>query len=170
MSVSSGLLQRPGPPRSAGGDTPPPDVVEDGGGGESGWTRLVRTANEIEAHLLMGCLGEAGVESRLLKDRGSPGGWLHGGSNPWAEVSVMVRGRQLEDARIVLAEVALHAPARGVARRTGWRVPVVWWATALLLGLLTSGFVLAQVVLADTPCQMPFFCQRLEEQGGSTRD
>jgi hypothetical protein len=125
---------------------------------------LLRAPNDIEAHLLIGRLGEAGVEARLLRDRGAPGTWLYGGSNPWAPVSVMVRQRQLEDARMVLAEVSFEAPDHEPDATAGgpgsdWRVPVVWWATALTLGLLVTGAALAQVADATfARCHVPILC------------
>ena len=144
-----------------GGPPPPTEHDEGGGGGGSGWVRLLRAPNDIEAHLLVGRLGESGVEARLVRDKGAPGAWLYGGSNPWAPVSVMVRRRQLDDARLVLAEVSFEAPAHvpEVAVEKGWRVPVVWWATAITLGLLVTGAALAEVAEAVfARCRVPIFC------------
>jgi hypothetical protein len=92
----------------------PPRRLDDlNGGGGSGWVPLYKAANDIDAHLLIGRLHGMGIETRTLVDRGAPGAWLYGGLNPWAPVTVYVRGFQLEDARLVLAEVAWAAPAAG---------------------------------------------------------
>ncbi len=159
MSASSGLLLPSDPRRPSSGDDPPASSIGDGGGGGgSRWVALVKASNDIEAHLLMGRLGEAGVESRTLKDKGAPGAWLYGGSNPWAPVTVMVRSRQLEDARLVLAEVSFEAPDEAPPAEREWRVPVLWWATALVLGVLFTGMALAQAATSYGACQIPIFC------------
>lgn len=109
------------------------------GGGGSGWVELIRASGDIDAHLLTGRLLEAGVESRTVKDRSSPGAWLLAGSNPWAPVTILVRRLQLEDARLVLAEISFDLPPapepehpRIVRRR--WSGPLLWWAVAIALG------------------------------------
>ena len=161
MPASSGVLQ-PSRPRTTGGGTPPPAGPEDGGGGGgSGWVTLLRAPNDIEARLLVGRLGEAGVEACTMSEKGAPSAWLYGASKPWAPVSVMVRARQLEDARLVLAEVSFEAPdhVRPGPPDTDWRVPVVWWATAIALGVLFTGIGLAQLAqVTRTRCQPPIFC------------
>ncbi len=130
---------------------PPLDPEDGGGGGGSGWVRLLRAPNDIEGHLLAGRLHEAGVEARIVREKGAPSAWLYGASKPWAPVVVMVRRRQLEDARMVLAEVSFEAPdhVRQVAvdDAADWRVPVVWWATAIALGVL----VLLVAVISRSP-------------------
>ncbi|MDQ3981793.1 MAG: DUF2007 domain-containing protein [Actinomycetota bacterium] len=139
---------------------PPPDVGGDGGGG-SGWVTLLRSPNDIEAHLLIGRLGEAGVEARIVREKGAPSAWLYGASKPWAPVLVVVRQRQLEDARMVLAEVSFAGPDHvpEPAPRKDWRVPLVWWVSALALGALLTGTALAQVADAVfSRCQVPIFC------------
>ncbi len=153
------LLSRP---RAEGGSPPPVDHDGEGGGGGSGWVRLLRARNDIEGHLLAGRLNEAGVEARLVREKGAPSAWLYGGSNSWAPVTVMVRQRQLDDARLVLAEVSFEAPdhVREVAAEPDWRVPVVWWATALALGVLVTGAALAEVANATfSRCRVPIFCE-----------
>ena len=158
----SGIAVQPRP-RTSGGGTPPPHVEGDGGGGGgSGWVRLLRAPNDIEAHLLVGRLGESGVEARIVREKGAPSAWLYGGSNPWAPVTVMVRLRQLEDARLVLAEVSFEGPDH-VRDRTpvepDWRIPVVWWVTAIALGVLVTGAALAQIADAVfARCRVPIFC------------
>ncbi|MDQ4095101.1 MAG: DUF2007 domain-containing protein, partial [Actinomycetota bacterium] len=98
------------PVRGVGGVDPGvPDV--DSGGGGAGWVELLTARDDIEAHLLAGRLAEAGVETRTLKDRSGPGAWLHGGSDPWAPVTILVKRVQLEDARLVLAEISWAQPA-----------------------------------------------------------
>ncbi len=135
------------PPRAPdnGAVDPPAPAPEDGGRGDA-WATLVVTENDIEAHLLTGRLAEVAIEARLLKDRSAPGAWLHGGSDPWAPVTVLVRQLQLQDARIVLAELALTAaPAeRVVPSPRRWRGPILWWTGAVALGILFTGLGLAQ--------------------------
>lgn len=148
------------PPRGA--QSPPPTAAGRSGGGGSGWVTLLTAANDIEAHLLAGRLGEAGVDVAVLKDRSAPGAWLYGGSNPWAPVIVLVRKLQLEDARLVLAEISFQAPpaerATGVAGRWSWKIPVMWWSLALGLGLLLTGAALARTEAALGRCDLPLVC------------
>ena len=145
-------------------DLPPPvvdDFVDDDGGG-SEWVHLIKARHDIDAHLLEGRLQEVGIESRKLKDRGAPGAWLYGGSNPWAPVSILVRRLQLEDARLVLAEISFDAPAAAEDRATGGTrspFPVLWWATALALGVVFIFLALAEIARANVVCQVPRPCQ-----------
>ena len=145
-------------------DTPPPpvDTPSGGGGGDRGWVELVRAENDIDAHLLAGRLNDAAIETRTVKDRAVPGAWLYGGSNPWAPVTIYVRRWQLLDARVVLAEVAYNSPdAEGSASahdRPGWRIPLMWWATALALGVFFTVVALLQAASSMSFCQLPIFC------------
>jgi hypothetical protein len=136
-------------------DKPPPPTRSRRGGGGSGWTQLTRAANDIDAHLLVGRLTEAGIESTTMKDRSAPGAWLYGGSNPWAPVVIMVRRLQLDDARIVLAEIAFELPAtepHGEEKEAHrWR-PLVWWAAALALGALLTGISLMRAAESFQRC------------------
>lgn len=138
------------PVRIGSGHGAPPDVYAYEGGGGSGWVTLTRAANDIEAHLVTGRLSEAGVEATTLKDRSASGAWLHGGSDPWAPVLVLVRKLQLDDALLVLAEVAFEGPAlTGERSALGpvdkeWRRPATFWAIAIGLGLLFTALGLAQ--------------------------
>ena len=148
-------------------DLPPPPVVLDRGGGGSGWVKLAKATDDIDAHLLIGRLNEAGIETMAVKDRSEPGTWMFlGGSNPWAPVVIMVRPLQLEDARLVLAEISYDAPAvePSVARtpKKGWRLPVVWWVTALILGVLLSFLALLQVAQSFPACKALPFCSESE--------
>ncbi len=132
---------------------PPLDLYDDAHGG-SDWTELMQAAGDIEAHLVSGRLEESGIETRRVKDRSGPA-WLHGGSNPWAPVTIYVRKTQYEDARIALAEVALEAaPARRepvvMTSRSARRL--LWWAAALLLGLLFTGLGLHATAEALAAC------------------
>jgi hypothetical protein len=136
--------------------SPPPETVADPGvGGDSEWVELIKARHDIDAHLLTGRLEEAGIETRSVVDRGAPGAWLYGGSNPWAPVAVMVRRFQLEDARIVLAEISFDGPSAaelaGRARERRASFPIVWWATALLLGAVFVVLILGQVARAAPP-------------------
>ena len=135
--------------------TPPPETITDPGpGGDSEWVELIKARHDIDAHLLTGRLEEAGIETRSVVDRGAPGAWLYGGSNPWAPVTVLVRRFQLEDAKIVLAEISFDGPSANelAALARGRRVSfgVLWWATALLLGLVFIVLILGQVAPAAT--------------------
>lgn len=110
---------------------------------------LTHAANDIEAHLVTGRLTEAGVEASTVKDRSAAGAWLHGGADPWAPVLILVRKLQLDDARLVLAEVAWEGPAvdpqtlqPGVSG--GWRKPAIFWSIAIGLGLMFTALGLAQ--------------------------
>ena len=125
---------------------PPPTKRDDRGGGGAGWTKLFRAANEIEGNLLSGRLAEAGVETQAIKDRSSSAAWLHNGSSPWTPVDVWVRTCQWDEANLVLAEIAFDQPARAPGSVGGgdWRVPVLWWATALSLALALTGIALAR--------------------------
>ncbi|MFN2388404.1 MAG: DUF2007 domain-containing protein [Actinomycetota bacterium] len=139
-------------------DLPPPPVRPARGGGGSGWVELIVAKHEIDAHLLAGRLSEAGIEVRTLKDPSSPA-WLYGGSNPWAPVPILVRRVQLEDARIVLAEISYYDPAasedaparRGVS-------PYLWWGLALGLGVLLTATGLAQAQRSLDVCELPVLC------------
>ena len=159
MTAGSGTL----PPRSKStgdGDPPALDAANGGGGGGSGWVTLLRAPNDIEAHLLVGRLGEGGIEARIVRDKGAPSAWLYGASKPWAPVTVVVRELQLQDARLVLAEVAFAAPDHVPAtpRPRDWRVPVVWWASALALGALFTGAALARTATSLRTCAVPILC------------
>ncbi len=151
------------PPRDGIGSLPPAaDRGGGDGGGGSGWVQLLKAANDIEAHLLVGRLNEAGVEVSVLKDRTAPGAWLYGGSNPWAPVIVMVRRLQLTDARMVLAEISFEGPVAderfGRAPMHSWRTPLVWWTLALGLGLLMTGVALGRTAVVMERCDLPLLC------------
>lgn len=148
-------------------DLPPPDVFDEigGGRGDSRWVVLIKARHDIDAHLLGGRLAEAGIETRTMKDIAAPGAWLYGGSNPWAPVSVLVKKIDLDDARVVLAEISYEGPtadqlaARAVERHDAF--PIVWWVTAVLLGAAVSVLVLSQVTRwSDIRCQLPALCEQ----------
>lgn len=148
-------------------DLPPPDLFDEigGGRGDSGWVVLIKARHDIDAHLLSGRLAEAGIETRTMKDIAAPGAWLYGGSNPWAPVSVLVKKFDLDDARVVLAEISYEGPtadqlaAPGAERHEEFAV--VWWITAVLLGAALSVLVLSQVTRwSDIRCQLPALCEQ----------
>ena len=153
------------PSRGTGGfgsDFKDEDPPSERGGGGSGWVALLRAPNDIDAHLLTGRLAESGIETTCLKDRSAPGAWLHGGSDPWAPVTILVRKIQLQDARLVLAELAYERPAVDPAVETGnrsrWRGPLVWWAAAVGLGLLFTALGLVQAANDMDQCSKPAAC------------
>jgi hypothetical protein len=116
------------------------------GGGGSSWVELARARNDIDAHLLSGRLAEAGIETKRIKQRGTSPSWLIGGSDPWAPVTVLVRSFELDEARLVLAELSWAAPAAGAHPSPDAQRPrhVMWWAAALGLGVLLTAGVLAE--------------------------
>jgi Putative prokaryotic signal transducing protein len=141
---------------------PPPADVVARGGGDHDWVELLRAENDIDAHLLAGRLNEAAIETRAVTDHAAPV-WLYGGSNPWAPVAIFVRRWQLLDARVLLAEVAFDAPAAPAAEgdaRHIRRVPLMWWATALALGVFFTALALLQVTHSTSSCQLPILCER----------
>jgi hypothetical protein len=87
----------------------------------------------------------------MVKDRRALGAWIYAGSNPWAPVSILVRRFQLDDARLILMEISLDAPDAQVPytprRPSGLHAsaPVLWWATALMLGVLFTALAVAQL-------------------------
>ena len=159
-TLAAPVRHRPADP-SGNGPTPP---LSDRDGGGTGWVELTRTRNDIEAHLLTGRLNEAGVETSCLKDRGAPGAWLHGGSNPWAPVTVFVKKVQLDDARLVLAEISWsQAPVDPMERPTiervgGTRYALTWWVAAIALGLLFTSIALARTGEVLHSCDLPLVC------------
>ena len=161
--MAAGVGTRPpGTRREFGSIDLPPFTEDDRRGGGSRWIELTKAANDIEAHLLVGRLMEADIETRTLKDRSQPGAWLYGGSNPWAPVAILVRSIDLESARLVLAEVAFEAPAveperppSPAARR---RAATLWWITALILGVTFTALIVAQAARATPGCQLPILC------------
>jgi hypothetical protein len=140
--------------------SPPTVDDESNGGGGRGWVELFRAANDIDAALLVGRLADRDIETRTIKDRSQPNSWLYGGSNPWAPVLVYVRRIHLIDARILLAEISLataELPA-GTSERGRRRIPRMWWATALALGLALSTLALLQITEQERFCQLPVLC------------
>jgi putative signal transducing protein len=128
-------------------DLPPPPTVTESRGGGSGWVEVARARDDIEAHLLEGRLNEAGIETRAITDRNAPGAWLYGGSNPWAPVTILVRRMQLEDARVVMAEISLTAPDAGTPERSDYPpTPWKWWLLAVGLGVVLAAAGMAQIV------------------------
>jgi hypothetical protein len=144
-------------------ESPPlPPILEEARGGGRDWIELARAQNDIEAHLLIGRLSEAGVETRTLKDRTAPGAWLYGGANPWAPVTVLVHRLQLQDARIVLAEVSLEGPSAAVheppSRPQIRRRALMWWIAAIALGLLFTALGLMRTDAALDSCEARQAC------------
>jgi hypothetical protein len=151
-------VRHAGIPQSPPSSPPRPEDGSRGGGND--WVELFRAANDIEAALLSGKLSDAAIETRLVKDRTAPGTWVYGGSNPWAAVMIYVRRFQLIDARIVLAEVSLEISEEPpeADRRSRRRVPRMWWATALALGVALSAIAVQQAADQRRFCQLPILC------------
>ncbi len=146
-------------------DAPPPPpvdvVVDNGRGWGTDWVELVTARDDIDAHLLAGRLELIGIETRKVKHRSAPV-WLFGGANPWAPVTILVRRYQLDDARLLLAEVSLDAPdIDPVAPRAPAPkgVPRIWWVTAMVVGAAVVVTIFVQVFEQTTGCQLPFFCK-----------
>lgn len=140
---------------------PPPELTQHPDGGGSEWVRLITAENDIDAHLLEGRLNHAGIEVRTIKDRKGPS-WMHGGSNPWAPVDVWVRRYQLEESRLLLAELSFNGPAAEQREEDGIssRSAVVWWAAAIALGLLFTGIGLARSADYLDRCGFSASCSR----------
>ena len=151
---------------------PPTDAPARGGGGGRDWIELFTASDDIECHLLRGRLHEACIETHAVKDRGAPGAWMYGGSDPWAPVTIFVRRGQSTDAKLVLAEVAFEMPCTDRPIEVSsqrWRVRLVWWATALSLGVFLTGLTLLQASRPLSFCQLPVWCDRPagQTQGGT---
>jgi hypothetical protein len=143
-------------------DRPPPPVADGPRGGDDGrWIPFFRAANDIEAHLLAGRLAGVGIETRSIKDRSTADAWLYNGSSPWTPVDLWVRTHRLEDARIVLAEIAFDQPARpaGTGPAKEWRIPVAWWASAVALALALTGIALLRTADYLDRCQLSSDCR-----------
>jgi hypothetical protein len=111
---------------------------------------------------MCGRLSFAGVDTTAVKDRSGPS-WLFGGSDQWAPVTIMVRKIQLNDARIVLAEIAFDQPAaapgiHSAIIHSDRRTAIVFWATAIALGALLTGVALAKTGAAMHNCDLPIIC------------
>jgi hypothetical protein len=140
----------------------PPALAGSEGGGGWWWIQLTTAANDIDAHLLTGRLNQAGIETRAIKDRRAPGSWAYGGSNPWAPVGVMVRAVQLEDARLVLAEISLTGPdaVHRAERPMGLGPAFFWGAVAVILGVVLTLIALMQVASLASACDAGPGCDR----------
>lgn len=150
------------------GDNPLPPLEEDEstGGGGRGWVELTKARGDIEAHLLTGRLAASGIESSTVTDRSAPGSFLYGGHNPWAPVAVLVRRIQLEDARLVLAELAYEGrPAEPQeARTSAWKGPVLWWVAAVSLAVMFTVLGVAQMMAR---CERDVRCNPVTRGDGS---
>lgn len=118
------------------------------GGGGRGWVELTRARGDIEAHLLTGRLAATGIETSTVVDRSAPGTFLYGGHDPWAPVSVLVKRVQLDEARLVLAELAYEAPPMEPSRRGGssWRGAMAWWSAAIALAVAFTVLGVVQMI------------------------
>ncbi len=137
---------------------PPPELRARGG--DSGWKEIARTADDIETHLLVGIMTEAGIETRVVKDRSGNGAWLYGGSDPWAPSTIFVRSFEVEPARMVLVELAWDEPTAeraSASHGNGDGRTVAWWVIALILGILFTGIGLVGTARMTGNCP-PIVC------------
>ena len=152
---------RPSPLRPSG-NGPSASKPDDSGGGGARWVELLRARDDIDAHLLTGRLAEAAIETRTVKDRSAPGAWLYGGSNPWAPVVILVKMFELDDARMVLAEISWAQPAVDpnvpTSSSTQKSHAVAWWAVAIALGVALTSIALARMTDATQSCEIPLVC------------
>ena len=157
------VTQAPPRTRRPGSGWPgPPQLLARDGGGDSGWAKLTRTVNEIEAQLVVGRLSGSGIETHTIKDRSVPGAWLVA-SNTSVPVTILVRRFQLEDARMVLMEVAYEGPAALPGRpdlASRRNRAVLWWVGAVALGLLFTGLGLLQAEKDLRDCERAGICVR----------
>lgn len=146
-----------------GTDLPSPPLERRKGdpGGGSDWVELVIARDDIDAHLVSGLLTNAGIDSMHVHDVRAPV-WLYGGADPHSPVRVMVRRLYLEDARIVLAEQALEAPAYGPKSSDPMPSParrsVLWLTTAIALGAILVALIFVQLARPLIACQLPVLC------------
>ncbi|MQA99057.1 MAG: hypothetical protein GEU78_01980 [Actinobacteria bacterium] len=141
--------------------SPPIETRKDGSGGGSGWVELVTAKDDIDAHLVSGLLTSAGIDSMHVHDVRSPV-WLYGGADPYSPVRVMVQRLYVDDARIVLAEQALEAPAYRPRSPDPMPSPAsrsaLWLTTAITVGAILGGLILLQLTRPMIPCQLPVLC------------
>lgn len=119
---------------------------------------MISADNDIDAQLLQGRLNEVGIEVRTIKDRSGPV-WMHGGSDPWAPVAIWVRRFQLEDSRIVLAELAFLWPAASPEPAGTMWPAVTWWVAAIALGVLLTGAGLVRTAEHLDRCGLSVTCE-----------
>jgi hypothetical protein len=80
--------------------------MSSGDGGGDQLVPLLTADNDIDAHLIIGCLDAAGIDHFMDKDRSGFGTYLRGGSDPGASVAILVPRSQLESARQALTDAA----------------------------------------------------------------
>ena len=126
----------------------------------------MRARDDIDAHLLTGRLAESSIETRTVKDRSAPGAWLYGGSNPWAPVVILVKALQLDEARMVLAEISWAQPTMDPSaspETSSYKShAVAWWALAIALGVAFTSIALVRMVDATQSCEIPLVCSPSE--------
>ena len=135
-------------------------------GSDDGWVTLASARGDIDANLMAGRLNVAGVETDIVREFGNSA-WLYGGSNPWAPVTIRVKGPQLEDARTVLDEISSDPPAaepetnlHPASRRRS--LPLAWLAVAVVLGVLLIALTFVGMTSGQTDkrCEIPIICGR----------
>lgn len=104
------------------------------------WDQLTTANDDIDGQLLVGVLEDAGIDTKVVKNRSGYGDYLYGGSNPWAPVAVHVPAERLQEARAVLDRLGhgdasdADAAEAGTARRgPGWPVVVAVGIVALIV-------------------------------------
>lgn len=121
------------------------------------WAKLMVAADDIEAHLIVGRLAEAGIDFLVEPDRTGYGDYLMAGHNPHAPVVIHVDADRLREAELALEEgsdtVGSDLPAQGfedapLAAPSG--AGVRWWIAVALLAVIVMGFLLGSAALRDS--------------------
>jgi hypothetical protein len=137
----------------SGTQLPPPDVIDNAGGGGGRWTVLTVARGRMVAHLIRGLLESEGIEVVLDTSNPAPGAWLMPFGDQNAPVKVLVLERQLEWARLALAQAEQEAGGAITGRPLQSRTIAV----GILLGVVL--LVLAFVEIFGSPtCGLGIFC------------
>ena len=110
---------------------------------EESWEQATTANDDIDAQLLAGVLDDAGIETRLVKNRSGYGDYLFGGSNPHAPVAIHVRTSQLDAARQAIddaAEPEQVDESEPVRSQPAWPTVVA----IAIVGLIVLAFLLQQ--------------------------
>ncbi len=110
--------------------------------------KLAVAGSAIEAHLIVGRLEEAGIETRMEPDRSGLGEYLHAGSNPHAAVHIFVPAHAVDAARQALEEEIEQDPSEldteeepEVLADTGRGRAALWIAIITVLAVVMATLV-----------------------------